>query len=30
LATKNASISIEPIFLKIATHNQEMGDWIIK
>ena len=30
LATKNASINIEPIFIKIATHNREMGDWIIR
>ena len=30
LATKNANISIEPIFIKISSHNQEMGDWIIK
>ena len=30
LATNNANISIEPIFIKIATHNREMGDWIIR
>ena len=30
LATKNANISIEPIFIKISTYNREMGDWIIK
>ena len=30
LATKNANISIEPIFIKISTYNKEMGDWIIK
>ena len=29
LATKNSSISIEPIFIKISTYNREMGDWII-
>ena len=30
LATKNSNISIEPIFIKISTYNQEMGDWIIR